>query len=93
MKTPYPASDSALNTEAYAKRFRNQATGTGNTLLTSEVTGRMRSSRVIDQAPDCMLPLAQGYPAPQPSMHIDGTLRDRLTGKPWKPSTDVGPHL
>lgn len=93
MKTPYPASDSALNTEAYAKRFRNQATGVGATVVASQATGRMRSQRVIDAAPDCVLSMAQGYPSPNPSQDVTGTLRDRLTGKKWTAASDIGPHL
>lgn len=92
MMKPIPASDSDLNTDAYKRRFRNQATGTGNTLVASEEVGKMRSQRVIDGAPTEMARLAQGYPQPHPEMDVNGTLRDRLTGKKWK-QLEVGPHL
>jgi hypothetical protein len=46
--------------------FRAQATGTGNTLERSEMTGRLRSQRVIDCAPPGQRrnARANGYPPP-----------------------------
>lgn len=92
MKTPLNASDSALNTDEYRRRFRNQATGTGTTLVASEQTGAMRSQRVIDGAPRDQMRAAQGYPTPHPSQDVDGSMRDRLTGKYWG-QPNIGPHL
>lgn len=92
MKTPTPASDSSINTDAYRRQFRNQATGMGATVVASQATGAMRSQRVIDAAPSCQLAAAQGYPAAHPEADVTGTLRDRLTGKVWK-QPNTGPHL
>jgi hypothetical protein len=80
-------------TRPYAQRFRNQATGVGQTLTMSESVGAMRSQRVIDAAPPAQLAVADySYPDANPSMDTTGTLRDKLTGKPWKVAK-TGPHL
>lgn len=80
-------------TRAYAERFRNQATGIGQTLKASEAVGAMRSQRVIDAAPPSQLAVADySYPDANPAMDVTGTLRDKLTGKPWK-MAKTGPHL
>lgn len=82
-----------FESDANARRFRNQATGMGNSLAASCATGAMRSQRVIDGAPPAQLAVAdRSYPAAHPEMDVNGTLRDKLTGKPWK-QIDVGPHL
>lgn len=47
-------------------KFRAQATGTGNTLNASRVTGAMRAQNVVDRTdPACMsiVPEAEGFPA------------------------------
>lgn len=47
-------------------RFRNQATGIGQTRQASERTGASRSQRVIDCAPAEQRKFAVGYPEPTP---------------------------
>lgn len=82
-----------MATRAYAERFRNQATGIGQTLVGSERVGAMRSQRVIDAAPPAQLAVADySYPDANPEMDVTGTMRDKLTGKPWK-MAKTGPHL
>lgn len=47
-------------------RFRDQATGIGQTRAASERTGHARSQRVIDCAPAEQRKHAVGYPEPTP---------------------------
>lgn len=82
-----------LSLASYGAQFRNQATGTGQSLKASEVSGGMRSQRVIDAAPRSQLACHDlTYPAPHPEQSVDGTMRDKITGKPWK-LMSLGPHL
>lgn len=48
------------------QRFRNQATGIGQTRQASEQTGARRSQCVIDCAPASQRKYALGYPTPTP---------------------------
>ncbi|MBX3603197.1 MAG: hypothetical protein KF863_21460 [Rubrivivax sp.] len=48
------------------QRFRNQATGIGQTRSASERTGAARSQAVIDAAPKRQRRFAVGYPDPTP---------------------------
>lgn len=93
MNAPDTTVSGKLRGNAYGAQFRNQATGTGQSLKASEVSGGMRSQRVIDAAPRSQLAVHDlTYPAPHPEQNIDGTLRDKVTGKPWK-LMNLGPHL
>lgn len=87
MKAPYPASDRMINTPAFAKRFRDQATGVSPCLAQSAAQGANRSRRVVDQTPDGKLQgLPDSYPAPGPAFDpITGKMTDRMTGKAYKP--------
>lgn len=63
MKTPYVPD---------AERFRNQATGIGQTRGASERTGAIRSQRVVD-GEVCATPeqlSANGYPQPLPELGV-----------------------
>jgi hypothetical protein len=68
------------------QRYRNQATGIGQTRRAAEQTGGCRSQCVIDCAPPEQLKVKdRSYPAPGPKM-VDGVLCDAITGLPWKPA-------
>jgi len=68
-------------TPEYARRFRDMATGIGQTQGASLRTGAMRSQRVIDAAPRAQLKCADpSYPPPTPHYGADGRLRDRVSG-------------
>ena len=57
----------SLVSDESAKRFRNQATGVGQTLGGSERTGARRAQEVIDCAPAAQRKVAdRSYPAPTP---------------------------
>jgi len=52
-------------------QFRAQATGIGQRVSTSRITGGMRAQRVVDQTdPACLaaIPSAEGFPARTPDM-------------------------
>lgn len=55
-----------FSTEEYQRKFRNQATGIGQTRSASEGTGARRSQCVIDAAPAEQRKSAVGYPVPTP---------------------------
>jgi hypothetical protein len=62
--TTYPATSRDPETE---RRFRNQATGIGQTRAASESSGAARSQRVADAIPADMRACADdSYPAPIP---------------------------
>jgi hypothetical protein len=70
-----------LVSDENAKRYRNQATGIGQTRSASEATGARRSQCVIDAAPPAQLRVKdRSYPAPGPRM-VDGVMCDPVTGK------------
>ena len=70
-----------LVSDENAKRYRNQATGIGQTRSASECTGRVRSQAVIDAAPPAQLKVKdRSYPAPGPRL-VDGVVCDPTTGK------------
>lgn len=74
-------------TPEYSRRFRDQATGVGQTRKASEQTGARRSQCVIDEAPKSQLKCADpSYPAPSP-MWRDGQCYDRMTGRILSPVT------
>lgn len=63
-------------------RFRNQATGVGQTRAASERTGQARSQCVIDCAPKDQVKFAIGYPAPTPAEYAyctQGTVARQTT--------------
>lgn len=75
-----------LVSDTNAQRYRNQATGIGQTRSASERTGACRSACVIDAAPPAQLKVRdRSYPAPGPKM-VGGVLCDAITGKRWKPA-------
>ncbi len=75
-----------LVSDTNAQRYRNQATGIGQTRSASERTGACRSQCVIDAAPPAQLRVKdRSYPAPGPKM-VDGVLCDAITGKRRKPA-------
>jgi hypothetical protein len=76
----------ALVSDENAKRYRNQATGIGQTRSASERTGACRSQCVIDAAPPAQLRVKdRSYPAPGPRL-VGGKLCDAVTGQAWKPA-------
>lgn len=83
----------AINNDANAQRFRNQATGVSPCLGASKAQGARRSRQVIDAAPVGQLRVKdRSYPAPGPVIDpLTGQLYDKLTGKPYvapsQPST------
>ncbi len=90
LTTTFPES---FNNEANARRYRNQATGVGASRVAAEEQGKLRSQRVIDAAPVEQLKCRDmSYPSPNPEADVTGTLRDKVTGKKWKPM-ETGPHL
>jgi hypothetical protein len=63
-------------------RFRDQATGIGQTRAASERTGHRRSQAVIDCAPAEQRKFAVGYPTPTPddyAMCTGGTVPRQTT--------------
>lgn len=84
---------SSIVSDAYAKQFRNQATGVSPCRATSEAQGAGRSTRVIDCAPDTQLACAdRSYPRPAPSVDpLTGKLIDRATGKRYVADADQPP--
>jgi len=86
MKASSNTFSGALVSDENAKRYRNQATGIGQTRAGAEVQGACRSQCVIDAAPTEQLKVAdRSYPAPGARM-IDGVLCDAVTLRPWKPA-------
>ena len=85
MKASSTTFDGAFNSDANARRYRNQATGVSPCLSQSEEQGSNRSRRVIDAAPVSQLRVAdRSYPAPGPAFDpITGKMVDKLTGKPY----------
>lgn len=60
-----------LGTDEYARKFRNQATGIGQTLSASERTGARRAQCAIDAAPAAQRKVAdRSYPAPTPVAEV-----------------------
>jgi hypothetical protein len=58
-----------FSTPEYSRRFRNQATGIGQSRSASEMTGAARSARVVDCGPSTVskqVAEATGYPQPMP---------------------------
>lgn len=84
---------SSITSDAYAKQFRNQATGVSPCRETSECQGSGRSTRVIDAAPAAQLACAdRSYPRPAPSVDpLTGKLVDRVTGKRYVADCDLPP--
>ena len=89
----YTMDPQGLNSDAHARRFRNQATGIGQTRAASEATGADRSQRVIDCAPPAQLPVAdRGYPPPSPLWSNDqNCFLDRVTGLPVQENARFSP--
>jgi hypothetical protein len=82
----------ALVSDENAKRYRNQATGIGQTRSASEATGARRSQCVIDCAPPAQLKVAdRSYPAPGPRM-VDGVMCNPVTGKKLTGAALYGPN-
>ena len=74
--------DPAMLDDQYARDFRAQATGIGQTLDASRMTGSMRAQRVIDCAPRDQQRVAdRSYPKPQPIMR-NGQWCDAVTYQP-----------
>ena len=74
--SPTSTFDPSLESDENAKRFRNQATGIGQTRSASERTGRCRSQEVIDCAPPAQRKVAdRSYPAPTPEGDMTMGLR------------------
>ena len=74
--------DPAMLGDQYARDFRAQATGIGQTLSASRATGAMRAQRVIDCAPRDQQRVAdRSYPKPSPVMR-NGQLCDAVTYQP-----------
>lgn len=64
------------------QRFRDQATGIGQTRQASAMTGAARSQRVIDAAPKAQERVADpSYPAPTPIGDPVGGFRHTYTGR------------
>lgn len=68
-------------TPEYSRRFRDMATGIGQTQGASLRTGARRSQAVIDAAPRSQLKCADpSYPTPSPVYGADGRARDKVSG-------------
>jgi hypothetical protein len=93
MKASAGTMPTTFSEQATQRRYRNQATGIGQTRAASERTGAVRSQVAIDCAPPAQLAVVdRSYPRPAPVFDpATGTMRDKVTGGEYK-AESVGPQ-
>lgn len=86
MKASKGTMPTTFSEQATQRRYRNQATGIGQTRAASERTGATRAQVAIDCAPPAQLAVAdRSYPQPAPVYDpATNTMRDKATGGKYK---------